>query len=160
MPIVSPKSKKKLRKVCTACFALQQDLKREEKLLLFSIFISSDFSALRITCHKISDTIGNQLVGPSCLGLLHLLLVELHRLPGTRGIRPHWRLQNRLGDGKFSRRRLWRLFAKQLVHETRFSVFDHTLLGWHWGCWRSKGGARKRYQFVRLMYDVSYFKVS
>ena len=116
--------------------------------LIVSIFISSEIFALRMAWQEILDSVGNHLAGPSSLRLLHLLLVELHRLPRTRRRRPLWRLQNRLGDGELSWRRLWRLFPEQFVHETRFSMFDHALLWWHWGCWRSKGGTRRKYQFI------------
>ena len=94
------------------------------------------------------DAIGHQVVDSPGLGLLDLVLVKLHRLPRTRRRRPlRWRLQNWFGDGEFRRRRCrWRrLFcSEELVHETRFAIFDDTLLWWHRRCWRSKRRTEKR----------------
>ena len=94
------------------------------------------------------DAIGRHVVDSPGLGLLDLVLVKLHRLPRTRRRRPlRWRLQNWFGDGEFRRRRCrWRrLFcSEELVHETRFAIFDDTLLWWHRRCWRSKRRTEKR----------------
>ena len=94
------------------------------------------------------NAIGRHVVDSPGLGLLDLVLVELHRLPRTWRRRPlRWRLQNRFGDGEFRRRRRrWRrLFCpEELVHETCFAIFDDALLWWHRGCWRSKGGTEKQ----------------
>ena len=93
------------------------------------------------------NAIGCHVVDSPGLGLLDLVLVELHRLPRTWRRRPlRWRLQNRFGDGEFRRRRCrWRrLFcSEELVHETCFAIFDDALLWWHRRCWRSKRGTGK-----------------
>ena len=108
------------------------------------------------------NAIGRHVVDSPGLGLFDLVLVELHRLPGTRRRRPlRWRLQNRFGDGEFRRRRCrWRRLVcpEELVHETRFTIFDDALLWWHRGCGRSKRRTGKEKNQLFKLYLIFYKK--